>query len=236
MNIIRIFCPESLSLNLTSKLDKSQSHYLTKVMRVKVSENFSLFNERGEWEAKIKDISKGIVEFNITKQLRLKENAKEIWLAFSPIKLNYFNLMIQKATELGVTKFIPILTERTIVRKINQKRINKIIVEACEQSNRLNIPTLENLINLEDFLNNNESIHIIFGDLNSNKKSLDIKNLKNLDAICILIGPEGDFTPNERNNILNHKKIYPLKINNNILRSETAAISMISIVNFNFLS
>jgi len=236
MNIIRIFCPESLSLNLTSKLDKSQSHYLTKVMRVKVSENFSLFNERGEWEAKIKDISKGIVEFNITKQLRLKENAKEIWLAFSPIKLNYFNLMIQKATELGVTKFIPILTERTIVRKINQKRINKIIVEACEQSNRLNIPTLENLINLEDFLNNNESMHIIFGDLNSNKKSLDIKNLKNLDAICILIGPEGDFTPNERNNILNHKKIYPLKINNNILRSETAAISMISIVNFNFLS
>ena len=236
MNIIRIFYPESLSLNLTSKLDKSQSHYLTKVMRVKVSENFSLFNERGEWEAKIKDISKGIVEFNITKQLRLKENAKEIWLAFSPIKLNYFNLMIQKATELGVTKFIPILTERTIVRKINQKRINKIIVEACEQSNRLNIPMLENLINLEDFLNNNESMHIIFGDLNSNKKSLDIKNLKNLDAICILIGPEGDFTPNERNNILNHKKIYPLKINNNILRSETAAISMISIVNFNFLS
>ena len=236
MNIIRIFYPESLSLNLTSKLDKSQSHYLTKVMRVKVSENFSLFNERGEWEAKIKDISKGIVEFNITKQLRLKENAKEIWLAFSPIKLNYFNLMIQKATELGVTKFIPILTERTIVRKINQKRINKIIVEACEQSNRLNIPMLENLINLEDFLNNNESIHIIFGDLNSNKKSLDIKNLKNLDAICILIGPEGDFTSNERNNILNHKKIYPLKINNNILRSETAAISMISIVNFNFLS
>ena len=236
MNIIRIFYPESLSLNLTSKLDKSQSHYLTKVMRVKVSEDFSLFNERGEWEAKIKDISKGIVEFNITKQLRLKENAKEIWLAFSPIKLNYFNLMIQKATELGVTKFIPVLTERTIVRKINQKRINKIIVEACEQSNRLNIPSIENLINLEDFLNNNESIHIIFGDLNSNKKSLDIKNLKNLDAICILIGPEGDFTPNERNNILNHKKIYPLKINNNILRSETAAISMISIVNFNFLS
>ena len=149
MNIIRIFYPESLSLNLTSKLDKSQSHYLTKVMRVKVSEDFSLFNERGEWEAKIKDISKGIVEFNITKQLRLKENAKEIWLAFSPIKSNYFNLMIQKATELGITKFIPVLTERTIVRKINQKRINKIIVEACEQSNRLNIPTLENLINLE---------------------------------------------------------------------------------------
>ena len=125
---------------------------------------------------------------------------------------------------------------RKRVNKINKKRINKIVIEACEQSNRLNIPTLEHLTNLEDFLNKNESINIIFGDLNSNNKSLDIKNLKNLDAICILIGPEGDFTPNERNNILNHKKIYPLKINNNILRSETAAISMISIVNFNFLS
>ena len=110
MSNIRLFFPKSLSLNLTSKLDKPQSHYISKVMRIKSNEVFSLFNKSGEWEAKIREISKGIVEFNITKQLRQTKSSKEIWLAFSPIKSNYFNFMIQKATELGVTKFIQIIS------------------------------------------------------------------------------------------------------------------------------
>ena len=137
MSNIRLFFKESLALNLTAKLDKSQSHYVNKVMRVKVDEVFSLFNSSGEWEAKILNISKSIVEFNITKQLRQKENSKELWLAFSPIKSNYFNFMIQKATELGVTKFLPIIFDRTIVRKVNKERLEKVIIEAAEQSNRL---------------------------------------------------------------------------------------------------
>jgi len=122
MGNIRLFFSKSLSLNLTAKLDKSQSHYANKVMRVKVNETFSLFNSDGEWEVKVKEITKEIVEFIVTKQLRHKENSKEIWLAFSPIKSNYFNFMIQKATELGVTKFLPIIFDRTAVRKINKER------------------------------------------------------------------------------------------------------------------
>ena len=119
MSNIRLFFKESLSLNLVSKLDKSQSHYISKVMRIKENEIFSLFNSSGEWEAKILNITKSIVEFEITNQIRQKENQKELWLAFSPIKSNYFNFMIQKATELGITKFVPIIFERTVVRKLN---------------------------------------------------------------------------------------------------------------------
>ena len=130
MGNIRIFFQESLSLNLKSELNRSQSHYLSKVMRLRSGQNFSLFNERGEWIAKVDNINKGIVEFTIKKKFRTAENDQEIWLAFTPIKLNYLNLMIQKATELGITRFFPILTERTIVRKLNEKRINKIIAEA----------------------------------------------------------------------------------------------------------
>jgi 16S rRNA (uracil1498-N3)-methyltransferase len=233
MSNIRLFFPESLSINLTSKLDKSQSHYLAKVMRVKVGEKFSLFNQSGEWEAEIIKIIKGIVEFFITKKIRSNTNEKEIWLAFAPIKLNYLNLMIQKATELGVTRFIPILTERTIVRKINEKRINKIIVEALEQSNRLKVPQLEEIVKLGNFLKFNQKTNIIFGDLNTNNNKL---NIKGIEPLCILIGPEGDFTMQEREKILKLKNIIPLKINENILRSETAAISIISIVTFNLLS
>ena len=138
MSNIRLFFSNSLSADMIDKLDKSQSHYLTKVMRVKENEVFSLFNKNGEWEAKILGISKSIVEFKTIKQLRQKENTKELWLAFSPIKSNYQNFMIQKATELGVTKFLPIIFERTIVRKINKERLEKIVIEASEQSNRIN--------------------------------------------------------------------------------------------------
>ena len=233
MSNIRLFFTESLSINLKSKLDKTQSHYISKVMRIKVGENFILFNQSGEYKAKVENLVKGFVEFSIVKKLRSADASKEIWLAFTPIKLNYLNLMIQKATELGVTKFMPIITERTIVRKINEKRIRKIIIEASEQSNRLNLPELDELKNLDEFIKENAQTTVIFGDLNSNNKKI---NIKGSDPICILIGPEGDFSFKERENISKLKKIIPLNINQNILRSETAAISMISIISFILLS
>ena len=125
MSNIRLFFSSTLSKNMIDKLDKSQSHYLTKVMRLKKNDTFSLFNKTDEWEAKIFNITKDFVEFKSTKQLRQKETTKELWLAFSPIKSNYQNFMIQKATELGVSKFLPIVFDRTIVRKINKDRLEK---------------------------------------------------------------------------------------------------------------
>ena len=230
MSNIRLFFKESLSLNLVSKLDKSQSHYISKVMRIKENEIFSLFNSSGEWEAKILNITKSIVEFEITNQIRQKENQKELWLAFSPIKSNYFNFMIQKATELGITKFVPIIFERTVVRKLNKERLEKVIIEATEQSNRINIPTLEDATNLEDFLKSSE-MNLIFTDLNSDNKKVDLEKLIN-KPVCIVVGPEGDFSENERGKILSFKDVQAIKINENILRSETAVISAISIINY----
>jgi 16S rRNA (uracil1498-N3)-methyltransferase len=230
MSNIRLFFKESLSLNLTAKLDKSQSHYVSKVMRVKVNEVFSLFNSSGEWEVKILSISKSIVEFNITKQLRKKESTKELWLAFSPIKSNYFNFMIQKATELGVTKFLPIIFDRTIVRKINKERLEKVIIEAAEQSNQINVPSIEEPQSLRDFLNN-EKIDLIFTDLNSQNKKIDLEQLTN-NPTCVIIGPEGDFSEEERGQILTFEGVQPIKINENILRSETAVISALSIISY----
>jgi 16S rRNA (uracil1498-N3)-methyltransferase len=229
MSNIRLFYPESLSLNLTATLDKSQSHYVFKVMRIKENEVFSLFNSSGEWEVKVLKISKSIVEFNVTKQLRQKENFKELWLAFSPIKSNYFNFMIQKATELGVTKFLPIIFDRTIVRKINKERLEKVIIEAAEQSNRINIPVIEQPQNLKSLLKND--MDLIFTDLNASNKKIDLKMIT-ANPICVIIGPEGDFSELERQEILKFKGVQPIKINENILRSETAVISALSIINY----
>jgi len=230
MSNIRLFFSKKLSADLTDKLDKSQSHYLTKVMRVKENEVFSLFNKNGEWEAKILKISKSIVEFQTTKQIRQKENNKELWLAFSPIKSNYQNFMIQKATELGVTKFLPIIFDRTIVRKINKERLEKIVIEASEQSNRINVPIIEESQNLTNFLKNN-SIDLIFTDLNSKNNKIDKSKLTDR-PVCIIIGPEGDFSEAEREEILSFSGVQAIKINENILRSETAVISAISIINY----
>ena len=229
MSNIRLFYSKSLSLNLTDKLDKSQSYYVSKVMRLKEKEVFSLFNSSGEWEAKILNISKNIVKFNVTKQLRQKENIKELWLAFSPIKSNYFNFMIQKATELGVTKFIPIIFERTIVRKINKERLEKVIIEAAEQSNRITVPLIEEAQKLKNFLS--KDMDLIFTDLNSTNTKIDLKKLTSKPT-CVIIGPEGDFSEEERGEILKFNGVQPIRINENILRSETAVISALSIINY----
>ena len=233
MTYIRLFFKENLSDNLNSNLDKSQSHYISKVMRIKEGESFSLFNDSGEWEAKINEIKKGIVNFIIVKKLKNSENNSEIWLAFTTIKLNYLNFMIQKATELGVTKFIPILSERTMVRDLNSERLNKVIIEASEQSNRIKLPKLEKLVKFKDFIKLYKDTDIVFGDLNSSNDQIKI-NKDN--PVCILIGPEGDFSENERKEILELKNVKSLKINKNILRVETAAISIISIISFEILS
>ena len=229
MSNIRLFYSKSLSLNLIDKLDKSQSHYVSKVMRLKEKEVFSLFNSNGEWEAKILNITKSIVEFNVTKQLRQKENTKDLWLAFSPIKSNYFNFMIQKATELGVTKFLPIIFERTIVRKVNKERLEKVIIEAAEQSNRITVPSIEDPQKLKSFLNND--MDLIFTDLNTANTKIDLTKLTTKPT-CVIIGPEGDFSEQEREEILKFNGVQSVKINENILRSETAVISALSIINY----
>ena len=230
MSNIRLFFSAVLLIDMTDKLDKSQSHYLSKVMRVKENEVFSLFNSNGEWEAKVLSISRGIIEFKIINQIRQKANIKELWLAFSPIKSNNQNFMIQKATELGITKFFPIIFDRTVIRKINTERLKKIVIEASEQSNRINVPIIEESQKLNNFLKTN-SIDLIFTDLNSSNNKIDKSKLTDR-PICIIIGPEGDFTEAEREEILSFRGVQAIKINENILRSETAVISAISIVNY----
>ncbi len=230
MSNIRLFFSKSLSINLKDKLDKSQSHYLSKVMRLKTNDIFSLFNNNGEWEVKILRIYNKIVEFEVINQLRQKENTKELWLAFSPIKSSFSDFMIQKATELGVTKFLPIIFDRTIVRKINKVRLTKIIIEASEQSNRLLIPSIEDPQSLDKFLRNYK-FNLIFTNLNETNTKIDISKMTN-NPICVIIGPEGDFSEGEREKILKFKDAQSVKINENILRSETAAISALSIINY----
>ena len=137
--------------------------------------------------------------------------------------------MIQKATELGVTKFLPIIFDRSIVRKINKDRLEKVIIESAEQSNRITVPIIEEPQKLKHFLSND--MDLIFTDLNTTNTKIDLKKLT-FKPTCVIIGPEGDFSEEERQEILKFQGVQAIKINENILRSETAVISAISIINY----
>ena len=142
--------------------------------------------------------------------------------------------MIQKTTELGVQKFIPLLCERSVVRNINIARVKKIIIESSEQSNRLSIPEIKKIEFLKNFLKNfPKNGYIIFCDINTHKKNLKKILSKEIEGpICILVGPEGDFSETERQLITNLNQVYSLSLASNILKAETAAIAAVSIVNF----
>ena len=151
-SIIRLYFPDKIQSDLSSHLAKEQTHYLKDVMRLKIGDKLSIFNSLGEWNAIIETYEKKGVKIKIIEKTRDKYDERNIWLAFSPIKQNPLNFIIQKGTELGVQKFIPILSERTTVREINTERIKKIIIEASEQSNRISVPEINKPESLKFFL------------------------------------------------------------------------------------
>jgi len=141
-------------------------------------------------------------------------------------------IILQKATELGVSRITPIVSERTEVKELNFERANKIIVEATEQSNQLTPPQISKVTKLKDFLKDLDGTSkLLFADVNS-KDNLKAEVLKDAKTLSILIGPEGDFSPPERELILANLNVAPFTISRNILRSDTAVISAISLVNF----
>ena len=231
---IRLYFSDKIQSDLVAHLQKEQSHYLKDVMRLKAGDTFSVFNNQGEWKASIQNYENKTVKIKILEKLRDKKNEKNIWLAFTPIKQNPLNFIIQKGTELGVQKFIPILSERTAVKEINIERVKKIIIESAEQSNRISVPEITKLENIKNFLISfPKKGCLVFCDINCDKS--DLKNIlskKDIGPICILIGPEGDFSENERNLIINLEQSKSISLAKNILRAETAAVAAVTLVNY----
>ena len=231
---IRLYFSDKIQSELISYLTREQSHYVKDVMRLKTGDSFSAFNSQGEWNAIIENYEKDGARIKILKKVRNKKSEKNVWLAFSPIKQNPLNFMIQKTTELGIQKFIPVVCERSVVNDINIERIKKIIIESSEQSNRLSVPEITKKESLKNFLKLfPKDGCIIFCDINCNKSNFkNILSKKIKGPVCILVGPEGDFSENERQLIIELNQTSPLSLASNILRAETAAIAATTIVNF----
>ncbi len=231
---IRLYFSDKIQSEIISYLTREQSHYVKDVMRLKTGDSFSVFNDQGEWNAIIENYEKDGARIKILKKVRNKKSEKNVWLAFSPIKQNPLNFMIQKTTELGIQKFIPVICERSVVNDINIERIKKIIIESSEQSNRLSVPEITKKESLKNFLKLfPKDGCIIFCDINCNKSNFkNILSKKIKGPVCILVGPEGDFSENERQLIIELNQTCSLSLASNILRAETAAIAATTIVNF----
>ena len=232
MSNIRLFHPENITENTTGLLSKEHTHYVVNVMRLKRGSNINFFNKNGEWLSEIVFLDRDRVEVKFLNKLKEPTKNSNIELAICLVKKSPMDTILQKATELGVSKIIPIVSERTEVKELNFERANRIVVEATEQSNQLIPPQISEVIKLKDFLKDlSGSSKLLFADVNS-KDKLKAEALKEAKNLSVLIGPEGDFSPSERELILSNSNAVPFTISRNILRSDTAVISAISLVNF----
>ena len=232
MNNIRLHYPESIVENSTSLVSREHGHYIVNVMRLKKGSNINFFNKEGEWLSEIISIERDKVEVKFLNKVKEPSEIPNIELAICLVKKTPMEIILQKATELGVRKITPIISDRTEVKVLNFERANKIITEATEQSNQLNTPDLNQIIKLKDFINNiSKDEKLFFADVNS-KHKLSSKDLGQVKKTSVLIGPEGDFSPAERELILSKPETIPFTLSENILRADTSVISAISLVNF----
>ena len=232
MSNIRLYYPNSIVENTTSLLSKEHTHYVANVMRLKRGSNINFFNKEGEWVSEIVFLEKDRIEVKFLNRLKKSVQTSSMELAICLVKKNPMEIILQKATELGVVKITPIISERTEVKELNFERAKKIVIEATEQSNQLSPPEISNITKLKDFINNlNETSKLFFADINS-KERLKKEDIKGGNLKTILIGPEGDFTPNERKMILENKNTISFSLSKNILKTETATISALSLVSY----
>ena len=220
MSNIRLFHPENIIENTTSLLSKEHTHYVVNVMRMKRGSNINFFNKDGEWLSEIVFLDRDRVEVKFLNKLKEPTKNSNIELAICLVKKSPMDTILQKATELGVTNITPIVSERTEVIELKFDRA-KIIA-----------PEIRKVTKLKDFLNNlDSSTKLLFADVNS-KDNLKKEVLREAKSLSVLIGPEGDFSPSEIELIHGNPNVVPFTISRNILRSDTAVISAISLVNF----
>ena len=227
----RLFIEKKISQNLMIYIKDKQHHFLKNVLRIKLNDTITLFDgTTGEWESIVISISKEKIAVKISKKIREFEHQPDIWLIFAPIKLFRMNITIQKAVELGVSKFIPCKTEFSNFDKLNYKNLELNAIEASQQCDRLDIPKIEKIIDLITLLKEltYDRALIFCDESDSNLPSIydEVKSKLNMySKWSVIIGPEGGFSNEEKDMLIKQKNILRVSLGRRILRSDTAAIS-----------
>ncbi len=226
----RLYISEPLSEGASVSLPKPQIHYVANVLRMSEGEELRLFNGGdGEWRAEVTALSKKSVTLALTKCLRRPKVMPDLRLAFAPIRRHRKAFIFEKSTELGVAGFEPILTARTQFPKLNLEKARAQIIEAAEQTERLDIPTVQEPIQLMEWMHRQSERTVIFADeAGDAAPALDGMKVV-VSPVTLLVGPEGGFAPQERDALRRMKNTRPVSLGPRILRADTAALSLLTL-------
>lgn len=224
----RLFIDLPLGPDAAPAIDGPAAHYLLNVMRLKAGDPVLLFDNRsGEWLAAVADAGKRSLTLRIERLTRAIEQVPNLWLCFAPVKKARLDWIIEKATELGVARLQPVITERTIVERVKRERLEAQIIEACEQCGRTAVPALADPVKLPQLLRDWPADRaLLFADEAGGAP------LASIDApapAAILTGPEGGFTDRERALLIENPAVRRMALGPRILRAETAAIAATSL-------
>lgn len=229
----RLFVPDALVEGLVIGLSPAHAHLLRSVLRVKPGEAVSLFNGRdGEWRATVDGLGKGWASLQITAKTRDQTASPDLWLAFAPIKRARLDFVVEKATELGVSALIPVITRRTNVERVREDRLHANAVEAAEQCERLDIPETRGPENLEKLLSGwpeDRPLLVCAERGEAEPLAKAVLSLPSGAGVGILTGPEGGFDPDELDRLAALPFTRFVGLGPRILRAETAAIAAISV-------
>ena len=229
---IRLYIEKDIKVGDCCELSQEQSHYLCNVMRCKEGDFIHCFNERcGEFLSKIIKIDKKHSAIEPQEQIKSCEKISDLWLLFAPLKKDKTDFVIEKATELGVSKIIPVITQYTNCDKVKTERFINQAIEASEQCERLSVPCIENAVKLKDILTawDNKRTLFFMNERRGSMPIIDAFNKNNFGPAAILIGPEGGFSDEESKFIESHSFVKSVIMGSRILRAETAVVSSLAI-------
>ena len=224
----RLFVDQALADGLSLTLDGPPANYLGNVLRLGPGAEVKLFDDRtGEWLARVEEAGRKRVTLSVTRHLRPREDVPDLWLVFAPVKRAALDWMIEKATELGVGRLVPVVTQRTVVDRVNLDRMRAISVEAAEQCDRTALPALDEPVKLDKLMREwPPERTLLFAD---EEGGLPLQHAAKPGPAAILIGPEGGFTGEEREAIRALPAARGVALGPRILRAETAALAALSL-------
>ncbi|MCL6679856.1 16S rRNA (uracil(1498)-N(3))-methyltransferase [Sphingomonas sp. RG327] len=224
----RLFIPQPLAEAAKVELDQAQANYLGNVLRLGEGSELLVFDgESGEWLARISDASRKRMTLAVERQTRGPETVPDLWLAFAPVKRTQTDWLVEKATELGAARLVPVITERTIVDRVKLERLKSIAIEAAEQCGRTRLPELGQPLPLARFLEQRAADRTLyFADETGGDPA---GSAFAPGPAAILTGPEGGFTTAERNLIRSQPRAIPISLGPRILRAETAVLAAVTI-------
>lgn len=232
-NRTRLYVRSPISSEAIIPLDRGQANYLLNVLRLKSRDEISIFNGvDGEWRACVESSGRKKASLVAVEQTLPQPEPNDLQYVFAPLKQARQEYMVQKAVELGASALVPVLTEFTQVRKINKERMLANGIEAAEQCEILTLPEIHPLASLDDYLAKLDAKrHVIFCDESASAGSpLEQLKLIPVGPLAVLIGPEGGFSKNERDVLLDNPQVHAISLGPRILRADTAAVAALAVV------